>query len=80
MTKDQAVRMLVNSKTLKEYNAVLDLVKAENGEEYPDWYWPAVVLSGLSQTKATQFAADVGETTAALTNLAVKGVGDGGQD
>lgn len=55
MTKDQALRMLANSKTRREYDAVLDLVRAQNEEKLPAWYTDAVVLSGLENGKMNQF-------------------------
>lgn len=44
---------LAATKSSSEWNRVCDQVKAAHGGEYPDWWWAAVMQSGLAaQTQA----------------------------
>lgn len=55
MTQFDFVKKLGKTKTQDAYNAALDELKAEHGGGYPDWYYGAVVASGLANAKAHQF-------------------------
>lgn len=57
MPQVQAMRLLANAKSAVEYNAALDLIKLGYDGQFPPWYAPAVVLSGLEKAKLEQFAA-----------------------
>lgn len=55
MTQLQFMQRLSATKTQAAYKAALDTLKAENGGDYPDWYYGAVVASGFANAKAHQF-------------------------
>lgn len=45
MEKQEALQLLQASKNEHEWNAACDKIK-QNGQ-YPDWWYPEVILSGL---------------------------------
>lgn len=47
MEKEKAVELLKSCNTSAEWNVAADKIKDANGGDYPDWWFPEVVQSGL---------------------------------
>jgi len=48
MNKETAITLLKSCKTSAEWNEACDKIQEANGGEYPSWWFPAVILSGLA--------------------------------
>lgn len=57
MTSEQVISLMKSSKTVKEWNANCDKVKAAFNGQYPSYWYELIILSGLfSQvTKQSSF-------------------------
>ena len=49
MNQEQALKKLNAARNESEWNAVCDECKRANGGAYPDWWFPAVVSSGIAR-------------------------------
>ncbi len=57
MNENEVVGLINTSKSEKEWNANCDIVKSKcNG--YPDFWYRAIVLSGLAQRVASSWGGD----------------------
>jgi len=48
MTREETVAALRATKNETEWNAVCDRLKAAHNSNYPSWWFPAIMLSGLA--------------------------------
>ena len=52
-TPEQVVSLMESSKSEEEWNANCDKVKAAHNNDYPNWWYKEIVMSGiLSKTQA----------------------------
>lgn len=56
-SQNEGLRLLANSRSRKEFEAALDLIKLDYDGKLPPWYATAVTLSGLEREKLNQFSA-----------------------
>jgi hypothetical protein len=56
-TQEEVVALMAGSKTEQEWNANCDRVKADF-KGYPDFWYPAIVASGLSRRTAESFGSN----------------------
>lgn len=55
MNEAQTVALLESSTSAAEWNAHLDKIKAAHGGDYPDFWYGAVVASGLAARTAAKW-------------------------
>ncbi len=48
MTQDQVVSLMKTSRSKAEWNRNCDQVKKAHGGKYPDYWYSAIVLSGIA--------------------------------
>lgn len=48
MSEQEAVQLMGSTKSLAEWRENVARVKAAHGGKYPDWWYQAIVLSGLA--------------------------------
>ena len=58
MTKDEALALLKSSNSADEWDANCEKIKAAHGGQYPEWWYPEVVMSTLVGQAAAKFGGD----------------------
>ena len=56
-TQEEVVALMKSSKSEQEWNDNCDKVKADFND-YPDFWYPAIVMSGVAQETANNFGSD----------------------
>ena len=56
MLKEDAVKLMSSSKTEEEWNANCDKVKAAHNGDYPDYWFDAIMSSGVAWRVSMNFA------------------------
>lgn len=57
-TIDGVVALMCGADSIQDWDARCDQVTAANGGNYPDFYFEAIMLSGLAHQVMTRFGSD----------------------
>lgn len=59
MTREDYVRKFEDAGSEREWNALLSAMKGEHGGQYPDWWYGAMIATGIVDRKAREFGAEM---------------------
>jgi len=57
MEHKEFVKRLLEISSRDEWNILARQVKAENGGQYPDWWYPKIIQSGFADAILSEFGA-----------------------
>lgn len=58
MTQEEVVALMESSRSEAEWNANCDAVKRRHGNQYPVFWYPAIILAGVAGRTAAKWGGD----------------------
>ena len=57
------IALMEGAKSEKDWNDAIDVIKKEHGGQYPDDWYPKIIMSGLGDRVAARWGTKIGVAT-----------------